>query len=85
MSQVQVLIVVSSPFWIFAHTAPVTLDLLGDVQEVLMACEACNPGRPGDLGRECFDNGDYVAPTTAGFGHSLTEKMVLDARLPGTF
>ncbi|MYH27315.1 MAG: mandelate racemase/muconate lactonizing enzyme family protein [Acidobacteria bacterium] len=32
-----------------------------------------------------FDNGDYVAPTTPGFGSTLTEQMVLDARLPGTF
>jgi hypothetical protein len=32
-----------------------------------------------------FDDGDYVAPTTPGFGHTLTEEMVLDARLPGTF
>lgn len=32
-----------------------------------------------------FDNGDYVAPTAPGFGSTLTEEMVLDARLPGTF
>ena len=32
-----------------------------------------------------FDNGDYVAPTEPGFGSTLTEEMVLDARLPGTF
>ena len=32
-----------------------------------------------------FDNGDYVAPTAPGFGSTLTEQMVLDARLPGTF
>ncbi|MCY4662046.1 MAG: hypothetical protein OXF93_19905 [Acidobacteria bacterium] len=32
-----------------------------------------------------FDNGDYVAPTAPGFGSTLTERMVLDARLPGTF
>ena len=32
-----------------------------------------------------FDNGDYVAPTEAGFGSTLTERMVLDARLPGTY
>ena len=32
-----------------------------------------------------FDNGDYVAPTEPGFGSTLTERMVLDARLPGTF
>ena len=32
-----------------------------------------------------FDNGDYVAPTAHGFGSTLTERMVLDARLPGTF
>ena len=32
-----------------------------------------------------LDNGDYVAPTAAGFGSMLTEQMVLDARLPGTF
>ena len=31
-----------------------------------------------------FDNGDYVAPTAPGFGSTLTEEMVLDARLPGT-
>ncbi len=32
-----------------------------------------------------FDDGDYVAPTAPGFGSALTERMVLDARLPGTF
>ncbi len=32
-----------------------------------------------------FDAGDYVAPAAPGFGHTLTEEMVLDARLPGTF
>ncbi|MCY4029255.1 MAG: hypothetical protein OXH75_23420, partial [Acidobacteria bacterium] len=32
-----------------------------------------------------FDNGDYVAPTEPGFGSTLTERMVLDARLQGTF
>ena len=32
-----------------------------------------------------LDNGDYVAPTAPGFGSMLTEQMVLDARLPGTF
>ena len=32
-----------------------------------------------------FDNGDYVAPAAPGFGSTLTERMVLDARLPGTF
>ena len=32
-----------------------------------------------------FDDGDYVAPTEPGFGSTLTERMVLDARLPGTF
>ena len=32
-----------------------------------------------------FDDGDYVAPTAPGFGSTLTERMVLDARLPGTF
>ena len=32
-----------------------------------------------------FDNGDYAAPTAPGFGSTLTERMVLDARLPGTF
>ena len=32
-----------------------------------------------------FDAGDYVAPTGPGFGSTLTEAMVLDARLPGTF
>ena len=31
-----------------------------------------------------FDDGDYVAPTEPGFGSTLTERMVLDARLPGT-
>ena len=31
------------------------------------------------------DNGDFVAPTAPGFGSTLTEAMVLDARLPGTF
>ena len=32
-----------------------------------------------------FDDGHYVAPTAPGFGSTLTEEMVLDARLPGTF
>ena len=32
-----------------------------------------------------LDNGDYVAPAAPGFGSMLTEEMVLDARLPGTF
>ena len=32
-----------------------------------------------------FDDGDYVAPAAPGFGSTLTEEMVLDARLPGTF
>ena len=32
-----------------------------------------------------FDAGDYVAPAAPGFGSTLTEEMVLDARLPGTF
>jgi L-rhamnonate dehydratase len=31
------------------------------------------------------DNGDFVAPAAPGFGSTLTEAMVLDARLPGTF
>ena len=31
------------------------------------------------------DNGDFVAPAAPGFGTTLTEAMVLDARLPGTF
>ena len=32
-----------------------------------------------------LDNGDYVAPAAPGFGSTLTEEMVLDARLPGTY
>ena len=32
-----------------------------------------------------FDNGDAVATTAPGFGSTLTEAMVLDARLPGTY
>ena len=32
-----------------------------------------------------FDDGDYVTPAAPGFGSTLTEEMVLDARLPGTF
>lgn len=32
-----------------------------------------------------FEDGDYVAPAAPGFGSTLTEEMVLDARLPGTF
>jgi L-rhamnonate dehydratase len=32
-----------------------------------------------------FDNGHYVAPTAPGFGSNLTEKMVLESRLPGTY
>ena len=32
-----------------------------------------------------FDDGDYFAPAAPGFGSTLTEQMVLDARLPGTF
>ena len=32
-----------------------------------------------------FDDGDCVAPAAPGFGSTLTEEMVLDARLPGTF
>ena len=32
-----------------------------------------------------FDNGHVVAPTAPGFGSTLTEQLVLDQRLPGTF
>ena len=32
-----------------------------------------------------FDNGHAVAPTAPGFGSKLTEELVLDQRLPGTF
>ena len=32
-----------------------------------------------------FDNGDAVATTAPGFGSTLTEEMVLDSRLPGTY
>ena len=32
-----------------------------------------------------FADGDYVAPSAPGFGSALTEPMILDARLPGTF
>ena len=32
-----------------------------------------------------FRDGHYVVPTTPGFGSQLTEDMVLDSRLPGTY
>lgn len=32
-----------------------------------------------------FENGDAVATTAPGFGSTLTEEMVLDSRLPGTY
>ena len=32
-----------------------------------------------------FESGNYLAPTAPGFGTTLTEAMVLESRLPGTY